>query len=94
MNLILPQCPFNMPPYHSPNHHCLKGRGMDLFYSLHTILRKTLHLYMYSKHTCATAYYVHKEGIDFGDHFYNVPTEDLELNSKIIPQFPIYKILH
>lgn len=67
MNLILPQCLFNMASYHFLNHHFLKGRVMDLSYSLHTILRMMLHLHVYSKHTRVSAYYVQEEEIDFGD---------------------------
>lgn len=74
MNLRLPQCLFNMTSHHD---------GSILFFAY--ILRMMLHLHMYSKHTRVTAYYIQEEGIDFGDSFYNVPTEDLELNSKIIP---------
>lgn len=74
-----------------PNHHCLKGWVLDLFYSLCRILRMILHSHM---HTCVFASYVQEREVDFGDHFYNDPIEDLELNSKMMPWFSIHKILH
>lgn len=70
--------------YHCMNHYCLKGQVLDLFYSLYGIFRMMLHLCMHFKHACIAVSYVQEVGMDFGDSFYNVVTEDLELNYKLI----------